>query len=452
MTSEEIVSKHHALITSLIADGYGHSRLAKALTDHLGEHVTRWKARNVRRLLQGGLTSSKAHQTSVQVSNPDDLHRVITARGIRIKTLDDLLNAAGVDQSRWRVVSWKANAYEQASKVKDELRITTLHQVKATLVRKFSASVSPPRTQYVIEPSPSKPRDGSEKTAVFIPDLQVGYRWTNRFRRLEPMHDRRAMDAVVRLVREWQPDVVVLLGDMADFAPLSKKYPSDASLRGTVQAQIDELHWWLVQIRAACTDADIVYLAGNHEARMHKTQVGDELERITRAQEDDPVVTVQHLLRLEELGIRYVGPYGSDYWMWGGRVQVTHGNVVRSGGGSTAAAVVKGIQSSQVYGHVHKLEHACRTIHDHKGCRVVSALSPGCLCRIDKPVVPGFSNAGRDWQQGVGVAYLTKNQDVHMAALPIHNGVLYWQDKQIVGHDRVDDIVKATGWEQMRNG
>ena len=453
MTSDELVETYEGFIRSLIEQGYGHSRLAKALSDKTGTHVTRWKARNVRKLLQGPSTpSSKPPKHSIQIDNPDEYHRVITATGLRIKSLDDLLNTANVDRSRWRVTSWKANAYEQASKVNDQIKITTLHQVKANLVRKFSATVSPPRTQYVSVDSPVRVRNDAVRRAAFIPDLQVGYRWTNRFRRLVPMHDRKALDATIKLCAFWQPETIVLLGDMADFAPLSKKYPSDASLRGTVQAQIDELHWWLVQLRVACPDADVVYLAGNHEARMHKTQVGDELERITQADTDDPVVTVQHLLRLDELNVRYVGPYGSDYWMWDGLIQVTHGNVVRSGGGSTAAAVVKSIQASQVYGHIHRLEHACRTIHDHRGSRVVSAMSPGCLCRIDKPVVPGFSNAGRDWQQGVGIAYCTENGDVHMSALPIHNGALFWEDKQIVGDDRVEDIVKSTGWTQFRNG
>ena len=453
MTSDELIEAYGGLIRSLISQGYGHSRLANALTEKTGTHITRWKARNVRRLL-GPTAQSRpsGRKASLEISNPNEHSRVITSTGVRIKSLDDLLNAANVDRSRWRVSSWKANAYEQASKVDDQIKITTLHQVKANLVRKFSSTVVPPRTQYVRVDSPVKSRNDAVRRAAFIPDLQVGYRWTNRFRRLVPMHDRKALDASIKLCAFWQPETIVLLGDMADFAPLSKKYPSDASLRGTVQAQIDELHWWLVQLRTACPESDIVYLAGNHEERMHKTQVGDELERITQADTEDPVVTVQHLLRLKELGVRYVGPYGSDYWMWDGLVQVTHGNVVRGGGGSTAAAVVKGIQASQVYGHIHRMEHACRTIHDHRGVRVVSAMSPGCLCRIDKPIVPGFSNAGRDWQQGIGIAYCTENNDVHMSVLPIHNGTVFWEDKQIAGDDRVEDIVKSTGWTQFRNG
>ena len=241
-----------------------------------------------------------------------------------------------------------------------------------------------------------------------MPDLQMGFSWKNRYQYLEPMHDRKAMDAVVNLIREIKPHYVILLGDMLDLAPWSTRFPRKPEYKQTTQPVIDEMHWWLADIRSVAPGAKIVYMAGNHEERMHKAMVEKlpEATYLAKAFQDAPALSIRNLLRLDDLHIEYVGPYGEDWWLWD-RVRITHGTKVRSGGGATAVAIAKTARWSEVYGHVHKVEMMQKTFHGPFGRNVITAMSPGCLCRVDG-TVPGV-NLNPDWQQGCGVATLNKS-------------------------------------------
>ena len=455
MSPADLVDRYEQQIRHAInVDGLGHRTLAKALSEWSGTYVTMWKARKVREITGLEPTPRPSADKRQQISRtaPDPMTQTLDAKGFRIRTLADLIDAAGVDLTEWKVESWKANAYEQAQRGEDGPRLITLYQVKATLRRHFQANLRPARAPVSLPPVEHKEPE-PVPMAVFIPDSQVGHRFKNRWSYLDPMHDREAMDCVVRTLEKMdpKPQVVCLLGDMADLASLSR-YPSDISLRGTTQATIDELHWWLAQIRLAVGGScRVVYMAGNHEKRLEVSMIPSDLEGLVAAKEEDPLLTLRRLLRLDELRIEYVGPYGADWWLWDGKVQVTHGNTVRSGGGATAASVVKGLTTaSQVFGHIHRLELACRTVHGPEGEEVLVALSPGCLCRTDGAGgPPGFNDSGRDWQQGIGVAYLHGDR-VHMSTVPIHGGSLVWDGEIITGRDRVDELVEATGWEQFR--
>ena len=162
------------------------------------------------------------------------------------------------------------------------------------------------------------------------------------------------------------------------------------------------------------------------------------------------MLSIKNLLRLDDLHISYVGPYGTDWWLWD-RVRITHGTKVRSGGGATAAAIAKTARWSEVYGHVHKVELMQKTFHGPLGRNVITAMSPGCLCRVDG-TVPGV-NLNPDWQQGVGIATLDEQTElVHMQVLPIHDGSLVWDGRVIEGQDSseiAERIAFETGWKQL---
>ena len=63
-----------------------------------------------------------------------------------VRTLDDLLEAAGVDQKAWRVASWQARAWDAA--IGDGL-VRTMHYVRAALERRRTDLVTP-----VVHPAP----------------------------------------------------------------------------------------------------------------------------------------------------------------------------------------------------------------------------------------------------------------------------------------------------------
>lgn len=375
----------------------------------------------------------------------------ISAQGHRVKTLKQLLEHAKVDTEKWRVSSWKCNSWEQSVKGGEDT--ITLYQVKAYLERKIEPDRKPAHPpKYIPRIEPGVRSSGLQST-LFIPDLQLGFCWRKRYTYLEPMHDRTAMDAVIALAKEMQPTNIVLLGDMLDLAPWSTRFPRKPEYRQTTQPAIDELHWWLADLRSVAPSSKILYLAGNHEERISKAAVEllPEATGVAPALETDPVLSLNRLLHLDRLDIDYVGPYGADWWLWpesNSPVRVTHGNKVRGGAGGTATAIAKSSRWSEVYGHIHKVEMVQKTFHGPNGPQTVTALSPGCLVRVPGPT-PGVSLTP-DWQQGVGVAILDENtNDVHMHLLPITNGRIVWNGKVFEGQDPYERIAFETGWKQF---
>jgi hypothetical protein len=254
----------------------------------------------------------------------------IDGRG-RISTLEELLDRADVDRGRWYVESWRANAYEAQ---RAGGGIVQLWQVKASL-REHPAWVwSPVEPRVAYEPVTVADPD----VTLVIPDSQNGYRWQDKHRRLEPLHDRRAWDIAIQVAELIKPARIVLLGDMVDFAEGSKRWPVTPDLRATTQPTIEELHWWLARLRLAAPNAEIVYLEGNHEDRIDRALVGSmsELSDLSPAGEDAALVTWRRLLALDSLGIHYRGPYGERVTL-AADCEAHHGDTVAAGGGATVA-------------------------------------------------------------------------------------------------------------------
>ena len=383
--------------------------------------------------------------------------RTVSALGTRVKTLQQLLDSADVDSEVWRVSSWKCNSWEQSVKGGEDT--ITLYQIKAYLERKIMPDRQPAYPAKTVPRVEPEPRSDGLETCLFVPDLQLGFAWQDRYTYLDPMHDRTAMDAVVSMARGMKPDIIVLLGDMLDLAPWSTRFPRKPEYRQTTQPAIDELHWWLADLRKASPSSKILYLAGNHEERMAKAAVEllPEATTLAPALESDSILSLNRLLHLDKLDIEYVGPYGADWWLWpqsNSPVRVTHGTKVRAGSGATATAIAKTARWSEVYGHIHKVEFVQKTFHGPDGPQQITALSPGCLVRVPGPT-PGVSLTP-DWQQGVGVAILdTNTNDVHMQVLPITNGRIVWNGSVFEGQDPYERIAFETGWKQIigdRNG
>lgn len=372
--------------------------------------------------------------------------RVVESKGSSIQSLEQLLAAAGTDLDEWMVSRHVVNAWGQAQKGPDgRPTMVQLFQVKAWLERRRLEGVRPAR---VLPRRPAPVRTGVRPCAVFIPDTQIGFRWADDYQRLEPLHDRRAMDAVTQLVRLLQPEHVVLLGDMGDFAEWSTKFPRPPELRQTTQPTVDELHWWLTEWADAAPAAARAFVYGNHEdrARRKLLEAVPEGASLRAAGEAEPALSLGRLLRLSDLGYREVKPYGEETWVWD-RIRVHHGDVVRQGGGATVAAALKRATHSEVFGHVHRVEGASKVIHGPQGRRVVSVMTPGCLCRTDGAVPAASPRV--DWQNGVGLAFLDEQGQEHLHALPIIDGSLFWGGQLIQGRDRTAEIAAACGWRQM---
>jgi predicted phosphodiesterase len=283
-------------------------------------------------------------------------------------------------------------------------------------------------------PPKPKARKSKWKRAVILPDVQIGYRMVAHDAQLDPFHDERAMAAALRVTEQVDPDIVLHLGDFLDFAQFGT-FEQEPGFALTVQPAIDRAHRFLAECKVAAPNAHQVLLEGNHDRRLQKAIVRNAVAAfgITRANapEEWPVLSVPYLLRLDELGVEYVGGYPAGIYWFNDRICAIHGHKVRSAG-STAAAVVDDERISVIFGHVHRIEESQRTRRVRDGYRTSLAATPGCLCRIDGtvPSTKGSTDVrgqpiptAENWQHGMAVlTYQEGDGKFEYERVTIHDG------------------------------
>lgn len=276
--------------------------------------------------------------------------------------------------------------------------------------------------------------------AVILPDMQIGY-YRGAGDELEPTHDERAIEVALAITRDVKPNVIVMVGDNID-APEFGKYRLTPAFQRTMQAAIDRATTLCAQLRAIAPDAEIVWLAGNHEERIPNYLLDNASAafglRRGNTPESWPVLSIPYLCRMDETGVDYRAGYpAGQYWI-NQRLRVIHGDKVASGN-STAHKYLATEKTSVIYGHIHRREWAERTREDWDGAKTVMAATPGCLARIDG-VVPstkqGTDLDGRplrrveDWQSGIAVVTFENGEGRFVyEQVAIHDGWAHYRGK-----------------------
>jgi len=379
-------------------------------------------------------------------STGDELERVVTCKSPgQVTSLAGLLAAGGVDTHTWHVDKHVVNRWEVANAAGE---VTPLWQVKAWLSRRLLSRIE--RAPFFAVPS-SEPGDSrAVRTALILPDTQTGFTWGPGHQTLIPYHDRRALEVARLMAAALDPDEVIWLGDNQDFEELSLKFTRDPLAAQTTQPGIDEQAWWYSRFKVSAPRASHRVFDGNHEHRMEKAlqERAPWAVHLKAPGSDRAVMSVPYLLGLDDMGIEWLGEYGSEWWLWD-KVRISHGDTVASGGGRTVSKVAAASSFSQVFGHIHHLEMACKTIWGPNGAETIGVMSPGCLCRVDG-AVPGVK-ARPDWQQGVGVLELDEETgNVTMHPVQIVNGRAVYAGQVYVATDRTDQIAGELGYPQMR--
>lgn len=294
-----------------------------------------------------------------------------------------------------------------------------------------------------VQKSKTKPKAPSNfKTCVVVPDIQFGF-FRNKDGELEPTHDDKAIDIVLAMIKDIQPELIACVGDNLDLPEMGKyvTYPAYAQ---TTQASIDRATMFCAQMRDAAPHARIVWLAGNHEERMPKYLVQNAGAayglRKGMTPNSWPVLSVPYLCRMEDYGVEYKPGYpAADLWI-NKKLKIIHGDRVKSSG-STAHVYLNAEKVSVIYGHIHRIETAFKTREDYDGARTIMAASPGCLARIDGAIPStrgGVDLDGRpltrfeNWQQGVGVVQYEDDGDHKFTyeVATIYNGWTMYRGKE----------------------
>jgi hypothetical protein len=353
-----------------------------------------------------------------------------------------LLERSGIDPADiGKVQQVRLNEWQSMSKDDDgNAVVTDLEGASIVLTPTWESGpawpVVQPAAPVTIRPTKARQRkDDGWKVAVCLADNQIGYRRDLVTGELLPFHDERAMSLALQVIAELQPDLIVNFGDLMDFAEMGR-FEQEPGFALTTQPTIDRASHFLADQRATAPNARLALLAGNHEERLPRWIIANAkaafgLKQANSAPTDWPVMSVPHLLRLDEIGVEYIPGYPAGVLWINERLACIHGHKAKSNG-STAAAVIADERMSVLFGHVHRLELQHRTKRVYGGSRTHLAACIGCLSRTDGSV-PSTRGAidpmGRpvpaveDWQQGFAVVtYKPGDSPFHVELVPIHDG------------------------------
>ena len=303
-----------------------------------------------------------------------------------IRRLDGLLKEAAVDTENYEVERYTVNSWSKGN-----------FQVKATLRAKGKVfkipDYEPPLLDLSVEP-------GSGMTALCIPDIHFGFLCETKLNGEIPelewktIHDEKAVAVVLEVARRYQPEKIVILGDLLDLPALSR-WDVEPKHRHQTLTAVKAAHAFLKKLRVACTRSKIFLLEGNHERRLR-----DYLAK--NAPELLGATSVPELLGLGVLEITYVGPYGTRLPLEKG-IFATHGHLIGRKGGESAAKMLGEYHLSTIFGHTHRLELAYHTHYDEQNLGgTVFSMGCGTLAKLDGSV-PGSQHP--NWQQGFGVLW-----------------------------------------------
>lgn len=420
----------------------GHAETANDL-NAIGFSTTTDAVRGVRRRSK---STPRQHSSISQSQN----ELVAETTDPRIKTLSQLIQACDINLDIWDIANHIINKWEVGTFIDGKAVVEPLWQVKAWLVRKVPVAITP-----VVQPvfiasktgHRSIAKSGGVQKALILPDPQFGFRKDLRTGKLDPFHDRSALDVALQIAWDYEFNKVVWLGDILDLADWSDKFVRSPEFYFTTQAAVIEAAWWLREFKSV-TKGETHLVLGNHDARLARAinthliaaydlKAADELHL-------PPALSVEKLLGLDSMGIKYVTEYpGGEIWI-NDQVKCIHGDVARASSGATVSGQIDDIQETVIQGHSHKVESAYKTVYTHAGIKTVGMWSMGCLCRLDG-VVPGVKPK-QNWQQAIGVVEYTGDSHA-ITAIPIQNGRAIYRGEQYIARNRVADLVKDTKWE-----
>ncbi len=207
-----------------------------------------------------------------------------------------------------------------------------------------------------------------------------------------------------RVITHFLPDIIVCLGDLADFESLSSFEKGKKSFEGRrykkdveavhdalakIQAPIDEYNKTLASKKVKKYNPERIMLTGNHENRVNRAVEADSMLDGTIGIED---------LKYEKFGWEVV-PFLKTRMVEGIAFQhyFTSGLMDKSiGGENLGKTILKKNHASSIQGHSHVLSLAFETTID--GRRLFGG-SAGCYFEHDEHYVTGFANS--QWWRGL---------------------------------------------------
>lgn len=248
------------------------------------------------------------------------------------------------------------------------------------------------------------------KSYVVISDTQMGYNPDSKMY----YEDRKAVAAVIRFIKEYQPDEVIHIGDVVDYPTPSRWNKGTASeFSDAVQRDSEHTVKNLIAPLREAYDGPIGMLEGNHDLRPREylTQYAPALGWASSQ------FSFENLLQFEEYEIRKLPEFYDFAPGW----VATHGH--RGGirinstgaGGATALAGAKKMGKSVVMGHTHRLGVGSFSMgYNNQTTQLLTGFEVGNLMNMK---AAGYLKGGAgNWLQGFGLLHVNGK---HVQATPV---------------------------------
>ena len=231
----------------------------------------------------------------------------------------------------------------------------------------------------------------SASRILFVPDTHA------------PYHDARAWDLMLKAAKSFCPDVIVHLGDLADFYKVSS-HSKDPAREYSFKDEIGvarKLRGQLDRLGASRK----IFICGNHEDRLPRYLA-------EKAPELHDEISIDSLLKLSDNGWEIV-PYRSSIKL--GKLYITH-DVGTAGKYSTARAL-ETFQHSVAIGHHHAVQY--QVAGDATGQYQVGAQF-GWLGDINRVDYMHKVRVQRLWSLGFGIGYWDRDTGiVYVVPVPV---------------------------------
>lgn len=356
---------------------------------------------------------------------------------------DTMLRQRGLNPDEWAITHVTANEYQgpnsaDAVAAGGDNKIT-YYQTKFTAAKTQPTILMPARSDGWKRPSFGgswgiSNKLGTEPELVVICGDQQA-----------PYVDENLHLLFCKWLSQHRPSRGVLLGDTVDLPTMSKHKPdpeSDANVNECTQSGYNTLRGYV----DASVRTDWVVMPGNHCVRINDylAMRAPEAATIRRAtmeggRREEPVLSLKHLMRLDELGIEWIdpkGPYTQAQYNVNDKLAIRHGWLAKNGGGNTAYASLNSLGYSLGVGHTHRQSIVHKTIHDINGhIGTITAFETGCMCVVEKTEIngkmwPNYTGSPPDWHQGFATASIWPDGFFRIDLATYVNKTLLWRDER----------------------
>lgn len=242
----------------------------------------------------------------------------------------------------------------------------------------------------------ANPSNDGLKRVLFIPDCHV------------PYEDKRAFELMLNIGRAIRPDIIVCLGDLADFFQISD-HDKGARDAHSLRAELHAVNHRLDQIDALGA-AEKIYTLGNHEYRWNR-------HLAKNAPEFADLCDLKEFLHLKDRGWKVTDFHNFTRV---GKLYLSHCLNNKTYGKNAHRAAQAKFASNFTGGHTHRM------VVEYNGSVTgetwVSA-SFGWLGDRDSLAVKYAATADRyvDWTHGIGIGSMLPDGVVHVQAVPFIN-------------------------------